>query len=423
MLDQEYIYKLIINKEWNVILKILYEKRGEINSDLLLQRAASIFESEFLKAVNEGLLAPDLVKNLEDLFILHSGKFYLLSDQNYRSLALELARRKSLPEAYNYAMLFPDEPVNQDIISEYRKTVEDKRELTDISTPGSWITVYNQLFKLINDQNDTATYFSGARFLSTVREFLPYFYDYQQYIDFRNSEGKSTSRKIYYYDVLYDLPDGIRSNVISRILEINRPFKPIEVLAIEEQLGKTPKTVTINFRDTLNATSDEFSDKPVVFISYSWDSENHKEWVLNLANRLRDDGIDVILDRYYLTLGKNLPHFVETSIARATRIIIVFTPNYKLKADGRSGGVGYEYSIMNADLYANQTTNEKVIPVLRTGDMEESIPKFMQQFIHLDIRNDLNFENSYIDLRREIYNEPTIVMPKLGRRPLVDDGK
>ncbi len=36
-----------------------------------------------------------------------------------------------------------------------------------------------------------------------------------------------------------------------------------------------------------------------VFISYSWDTEAHKEWVLAVCNHaLHDFGIDVILDRW-----------------------------------------------------------------------------------------------------------------------------
>jgi len=121
------------------------------------------------------------------------------------------------------------------------------------------------------------------------------------------------------------------------------------------------------------------------FISYSWDNEIHKEWVLKLANRLHSDGAEVILDKYYLKPGKSIPHFVEESISKSSRIIIIFTPNYKLKADKRAGGVGYEYSIMNADLYQNQTLNEKVIPLLRVGNFTASIPAFMQQYIHIEM--------------------------------------
>ena len=37
---------------------------------------------------------------------------------------------------------------------------------------------------------------------------------------------------------------------------------------------------------------------PRVFVSYSHDSEEHRQRVLTLANKLRDDGIDVRIDRY-----------------------------------------------------------------------------------------------------------------------------
>lgn len=47
-------------------------------------------------------------------------------------------------------------------------------------------------------------------------------------------------------------------------------------------------------------------EHPKVFISYSHDSEEHKEWVLELATNLRKHGIDVILDQWELAVGKDL---------------------------------------------------------------------------------------------------------------------
>ena len=49
--------------------------------------------------------------------------------------------------------------------------------------------------------------------------------------------------------------------------------------------------------------------------------------------------------------------------------------------------------------------------------MTYSIPPFMQQFSHLDLRNEENLENSYSDLVREIYNETVIRQPTLGAKP------
>jgi hypothetical protein len=43
--------------------------------------------------------------------------------------------------------------------------------------------------------------------------------------------------------------------------------------------------------------SDGGSNMKSVFISYSWDDDQHCEWVRKLAERLRADGVDVSIDR------------------------------------------------------------------------------------------------------------------------------
>ena len=156
---------------------------------------------------------------------------------------------------------------------------------------------------------------------------------------------------------------------------------------------------------------------PIVFISYSWDNEDHKIWVLNLANTLRLNGVDVILDRYYLTPGKNLPHFVENSIKRSDRIIIVLTPEYKNKAEKRLGGVGHEYSLINNTLLNDITNNEIIIPILKNGESNSSIPSFLQQFIYQDFRDESKFDKYLESLLREIYKEPLISAIPLGKKP------
>lgn len=55
---------------------------------------------------------------------------------------------------------------------------------------------------------------------------------------------------------------------------------------------------------------EEIIDHPKVFISYSWDTEeehqDHKNWVCDLATKLRLHGVDVILDQLDLRLGYDL---------------------------------------------------------------------------------------------------------------------
>lgn len=419
MINQEEIYQLIHKKQWMAILDILYKHKSRIADDTLLQQSARIFEMEFNKAIEEHPLKDrGFIILLERLYMLHGGKFFTLQPATHKLLATQLAIRKEGKEAYNYALEYPDDPAAQKIINEYQTNNPAEFQPSHKTISGrQWIEIYNRLFELINEKGNSETYFSGQRFITAVQEFNPYFPDYGQYIALRNQEGKSTSRKIYYYDILMEQSEPVRVKIIERILSQVYRQEPEKVQAIKMLLGlQLPQEAIIN-RTKINEIP---AGAPVVFISYSWDDDDHNAWVLKLAGMLRDNGVDVIFDKYDLKAGKNLIHFMEQAIKRANKIIIIFTPNYKAKAEKRKGGVGYEYSIMNVGLYKDQTNNEKVIPVLRNGSQEESIPEFMQQFIHLDLRNDEKFEASFTDLLREIFDEPAIKKPKLGSRPTFD---
>ena len=50
---------------------------------------------------------------------------------------------------------------------------------------------------------------------------------------------------------------------------------------------------------------------PKLFISYSWSSPAHVEWVLALATRLCEQGVDVILDKWDLKEGQDTFAFME----------------------------------------------------------------------------------------------------------------
>ena len=113
--------------------------------------------------------------------------------------------------------------------------------------------------------------------------------------------------------------------------------------------------------------------KPQVFISYSWDDENHKQWVKSLSDKLNDTGISTILDQKNLVLGDPLPEFMEKSITESDYVLIICTPTYKKKADARRGGVGYEESIITNDVYLHQN-QRKYITVLSSGTWETSTP-------------------------------------------------
>ena len=53
---------------------------------------------------------------------------------------------------------------------------------------------------------------------------------------------------------------------------------------------------------------------PKVFISYSHDNPNHKQWVASLAIKLRENGVDAVLDQWDLYPGEDVPVFMEKNL-------------------------------------------------------------------------------------------------------------
>jgi hypothetical protein len=107
----------------------------------------------------------------------------------------------------------------------------------------------------------------------------------------------------------------------------------------------------------------ESAHPPKVLTSYCWTNEDHKSWVLNLATRLKTDGVEVMLDRWHLKPGHNKYVFMERSVTDATisKVLVVCDRAYAEKADERKGGVGTETEIISAEVY-KKVSQEKFIP-------------------------------------------------------------
>lgn len=136
---------------------------------------------------------------------------------------------------------------------------------------------------------------------------------------------------------------------------------------------------------------------PNIFISYSWDNELHKNWARLFADRLIKNGIDAYIDQYDARPGDRLPHFMEKSITEADYVLIICTPNYKKKADSRTGGVGYEGHIISGELFS-KGNERKFIPIMREGDENSSIPHYLKGKYFVDMRDGPQYETQFNDL-------------------------
>ena len=140
---------------------------------------------------------------------------------------------------------------------------------------------------------------------------------------------------------------------------------------------------------------------PSAFISYSWDDDAHKGWVRTLGERLRADGVDVILDRWATVPGDQLPAFMERAIRENQFVVIICTPRYKSRSDAREGGVGYEGDIMAAEVMTQQN-NRKFIPVLRSGTWPQATPSWLVGKYYIDLSGDPYSDRNYEDLVRTL---------------------
>jgi hypothetical protein len=160
------------------------------------------------------------------------------------------------------------------------------------------------------------------------------------------------------------------------------------------------------------------SEKPdsiTVFISYSWDTAEHKQWVARLAQAIEEEpDLHVVFDGFDIYGGKVLPDWMERGL-ECERVVIVSTPGYVDKAKRGHGGVAYEDNIITADL-VEDVLQDKFIPVLREG---EKTPSFLRTRARVDARDPRPFAEVLMEVLAAIRRQPAVKRPaKRGTEPL-----
>jgi hypothetical protein len=154
---------------------------------------------------------------------------------------------------------------------------------------------------------------------------------------------------------------------------------------------------------------------PKVFISYSHDSDQHAERVLQLADRLTADGILVDLDQYTKEPAEGWPLWMTKRILEADFVLLVCTDTYykrvmRYEEPGTGLGVKWEGNLIYNKIYTNDTLNPKFIPVLFSEGEASDIPDPLQGVT----RYRIDSSDGYDDLYRRLTNQPYIIPPRLG---------
>jgi len=80
-----------------------------------------------------------------------------------------------------------------------------------------WNAVFKRLMGLMDQPG--AGYFSGSRFIRTLQQFNDDLPNYTEYIQQRGNAGKSTTRAVFYKDILMELAEGVRVQAVYTILD------------------------------------------------------------------------------------------------------------------------------------------------------------------------------------------------------------
>jgi hypothetical protein len=149
------------------------------------------------------------------------------------------------------------------------------------------------------------------------------------------------------------------------------------------------------------------------FITYAHDNLAHERKVLELANKLRVNGVDAQIDQYEPHPPQGWPKWMEDQFLKADAILVIPSEKY-LERYSQMAGVGsgarFESAILTSVLLKNGVSFEKVaIVLLNTGDAS-----FIPDLLHGCTRYDVSRPDQYDPLYRWLTDQRGIVRPQLG---------
>lgn len=245
--------------------------------------------------------------------------------------------------------------------------------------------------------------------------------------------GDSLSRQKYAFERMKQLADmGKLSETLQHFLNtINEPIKAKEKFdeIIQSCVPRIDQTAYSNIymqqthsslqypepKTSISQFDDIKEGDIVVFISYAWDSEEHKQWVRKFSDDLRANGLYTLLDDYNPG-GVSLIDFMRNGIKLAHKVLVIGSPRYKEKVDaGNPNGVNFEDQILTIELYNG--IKEKHIPILRKGTFQTSFSELMSVLTGYDFSDDSTYNQQFLRLVEDLKGNPLNAAPAVERTP------
>lgn len=162
------------------------------------------------------------------------------------------------------------------------------------------------------------------------------------------------------------------------------------------------------------------SSPPKLFVSYSWTTPEHEQWVVDLATELVNSGVDVVLDKWELREGHDSIAYMEKMVTDTsiTKVILICDKIYATKADARSAGVGTETQIISAEVYAKQSQDKFVAVIAEKNESGKPfLPAYYKSRIYVDLSESDRYAENFEKLLRWIFDKPLYIKPELGKPP------
>lgn len=160
--------------------------------------------------------------------------------------------------------------------------------------------------------------------------------------------------------------------------------------------------------------------KITVFVTYSWDNEEHQEKVHAFTNLLRDNGFHAEIDKMLIQseTAKDFKVMMHKGITNYKKVIVILSEGYKAKAENFIGGVGTEYSLILKDLEENPN---KYILVSFNGRENSIIPLFFKarEIINLRENNENEKQKLFaklLDINLYKFNEVASKLPEINTK-------
>jgi hypothetical protein len=156
------------------------------------------------------------------------------------------------------------------------------------------------------------------------------------------------------------------------------------------------------------------------FISYSQESEEHQASVLALANQLRAEGVEAMIDRYVQAPSEGWPRWIERQIVDSQFVICVCSPLYRKGFEGRNDGlkglgVNHEGFLVLQDLYDRGNRTDKYLAVVFSSSIPtglqavDLIPSPLRAFSYYTL------PNKYGEFYRRLTHQPLVIVPAVGK--------